>query len=275
MVNQQETNVPPGWRYCMVARSEGPQDCYPPAGPGERPRFSDKLNLYDRDVERSCEPCVCVPSRTPRECVARVSAYSDRACSEDALLGTTTVTAGGAYHCLRPEEEGAALGSIRAEWDVNELGLCEPAGGEPYPRPPSAASRSPPGEGEGAIALAGRRRAEATGLRGTNSATPAAHFVVEWRRSGPARPCLRGRVGGAAPSPPHGGRAVAPADLLCTDLLGQLPAGLGHSRLAVTEQPWQIVALVLATVGVAETAKETRARERHLNALASSHHEHG
>ncbi|WP_437574052.1 hypothetical protein [Sorangium sp. So ce887] len=69
----------------------------------------------------------------PRECVARVSAYSDRACSEGALLGTTTVTAGEVDRCLRPEEDGAALGSIRAEWEVDELGLCEPAGGEPYP----------------------------------------------------------------------------------------------------------------------------------------------
>ncbi|WP_437303261.1 hypothetical protein [Sorangium sp. So ce388] len=133
MVNQQETNVPPGWRYCMVARYDGISECYPPAGPGERLRFSDKLTFYDRDLERSCAPCVCVPSRTPRECVARVSAYSDRACSEGALLGTTTVTAGGAYDCLRPEEDGAALGSIRAEWDVNELGQCDPAGGEPRP----------------------------------------------------------------------------------------------------------------------------------------------
>ncbi|WP_437924106.1 hypothetical protein WMF37_34390 [Sorangium sp. So ce291] len=133
MVNQQETNVPPGWRYCMIARYDGISECYPPAGSGERPRFSDKLTFYDRNLERSCEPCVCLPSIEPRECVARVSAYSDRACSEDALLGTTTVTAGEVDRCLRPEEEGAALGSIRAELEINQVGFCEPVGGEPRP----------------------------------------------------------------------------------------------------------------------------------------------
>ncbi|WP_437670314.1 hypothetical protein [Sorangium sp. So ce131] len=131
MVNQQEANVPPGWRYCMVG-DEGSHECHPPAGPGERPTFSDKLIFYEQDIERSCEPCVCVPTGPPRECVARVSAYSDRVCSEGALLGATRVTAGETDRCLHPEN-GAALGSIRADWEVNEFGLCLPAGGEPRP----------------------------------------------------------------------------------------------------------------------------------------------
>ncbi|WP_437708604.1 hypothetical protein WMF45_30635 [Sorangium sp. So ce448] len=132
LLNQQEANVPPGWRYCMIGL-EGDRGCYPPAAPGERPVFSEKFIFYNRDLTRSCEPCVCVPSRTPRECVARVSAYSDRACSEDALLGTTTVTAGEVDRCLLPEEDGAALGSIRAELEVNHVGFCDPAGGEARP----------------------------------------------------------------------------------------------------------------------------------------------
>ncbi|WP_437827308.1 hypothetical protein [Sorangium sp. So ce1153] len=34
---------------------------------------------------------------------------------------------------MRPEQDGAALGSIRAELEINQVGFCDPAGGEPYP----------------------------------------------------------------------------------------------------------------------------------------------
>ncbi|AUX45282.1 hypothetical protein SOCE26_067630 [Sorangium cellulosum] len=131
LVHQQEANLPPGWRYCIVG-SGGDQSCYPPAPPGDSPTFSDKITLISRDANGAdCEPCICLPG-TPSRCQARVNAYADRACSEDALIGTAETSVGQGDGCLQ-FDAGPALGSIRAEWEVNEPGSCIPAGGEPKP----------------------------------------------------------------------------------------------------------------------------------------------
>ncbi|WP_438004064.1 hypothetical protein WME89_35220 [Sorangium sp. So ce321] len=131
MVHQQEAHVPPGWRYC-IAGNGGDQSCYPPAEPGGAPTFSDKLTFYRRDADRAdCQPCACLPS-TPSRCEARVSAYADRACSESALIGADEVVAGEGDGCLQ-FDAGPSLGSMRAEWVVNEPGSCIPVGGGPRP----------------------------------------------------------------------------------------------------------------------------------------------
>lgn len=130
MVRQQEANLPPGWRYC-IAGNGGDQSCYPPAERGEAPRFSDKLTFYSRDMDSTdCQPCACLPSSTSR-CEARVSAYTDRSCGDSALIGAEEV-AGEGDGCLQ-FDAGPALGSIRAEWVVNEPGSCIPVGGGPRP----------------------------------------------------------------------------------------------------------------------------------------------
>jgi hypothetical protein len=129
MVNQEEANVPPGWRYCIVGNG-GDQSCYAPSKPGEAPRFSDKLTFYRRGVdELECAPCACLPG-APSRCEARVSAYTDRICSDSALIGAEEVVAGEGDGCLQ-FDAGPALGSIRAEWMVNEPGSCIPTGGGP------------------------------------------------------------------------------------------------------------------------------------------------
>ncbi|WP_437619011.1 hypothetical protein [Sorangium sp. So ce1151] len=133
MLNQQETHVPPGWRYCVVAQTAGIQDCHPPAPPGEPPLFSERFLFYRGDLSdvRNCEPCACVTTK-PGRCEARVSAYADSACSDSALIGTEEMVLDGEDACLQ-FDPGPTLGSLSAEWELREYPSCTAVGGGPHP----------------------------------------------------------------------------------------------------------------------------------------------
>ncbi len=132
LLDQEEANLAPGWRYCIVSQDDGDRSCHQPMPPGEPPSYSEKFTFYRRDeAGPRCDPCICLPS-VPAVCEAKVSAYSDRECSDGALIGTEEMAIGTGESCLhlRP---GPALGSISAEWTLRELGVCRPKGGGPRP----------------------------------------------------------------------------------------------------------------------------------------------
>ncbi|KYG11384.1 hypothetical protein BE21_57615 [Sorangium cellulosum] len=61
-------------------------------------------------------------------CYATLSVYEDRACGASRRIGAQRVYLGEEGACL-PAGEGLGLGSLSAEWDLNQPGSCTPVGG--------------------------------------------------------------------------------------------------------------------------------------------------
>ncbi|WP_437801496.1 hypothetical protein [Sorangium sp. So ce693] len=117
-----KTCVPPdqehGFAQCIMYLGEGEVTC-----PEDYP---EDVVLYDgmRD-ERHCTSCECGPP-TGSECSLMLVSFRDGACDEQLTAGTASSDAPG---CVAATP-GETPKSMRAIWQVDRPGSCEPSGGE-------------------------------------------------------------------------------------------------------------------------------------------------
>ncbi|WP_437592659.1 hypothetical protein [Sorangium sp. So ce1000] len=122
-VSPSATGVPSdeesGFARCVMYLGEGEVTC--PEG------YPVDVVLYDgiRD-ERYCTPCECGPP-TGSECSLMLLSFRDGACEELLTAGAASSDAPG---CLAATP-GVKPKSMKAIWQVNQPGSCEPSGGEP------------------------------------------------------------------------------------------------------------------------------------------------
>ncbi len=110
---------PPGFRVCVY--HNGDHNC-----PGFSP-YSEKHVIYDAFQDtRACGACTC-SSPSGSSCSAKVSIYTDGACST--LAYATTVTSSGPD--CHDVPAGSPLGSKSATPPTYSPGACTPGGGEP------------------------------------------------------------------------------------------------------------------------------------------------
>lgn len=113
---------PPGFRQCIMRIVPG--DAEGLECPSD---FPEEYAFYAAiDDQRECTPCTCTQTAASA-CAARVSAYSDTACTsalfENVAIGMAT------SQCV-DVMSGFQLGSMEATWTVNQPGACEASGGE-------------------------------------------------------------------------------------------------------------------------------------------------
>lgn len=117
-----KTCVPPDQEHdfaqCLMYLGEGEVTC-----PEDYP---EDVVLYDgmRD-ERHCTPCECGPP-TGSECSLMLVSFRDGVCDELLTAGTASSHAPG---CVTATP-GETPKSMRAIWQVDQPGSCEPSGGE-------------------------------------------------------------------------------------------------------------------------------------------------
>ncbi|WP_437817866.1 hypothetical protein [Sorangium sp. So ce1078] len=127
-VVQEDTCIAP--KTCVPAEeTRSFAQCILHIGEGEAtcpPDYPVNVVLYDgMSDERRCTPCACGPP-TGGTCSLALLSFRDEACSE---LLTAGVALGKAPGCLAPVP-GVRPKSMRAVWEVNIHGRCEPRGGE-------------------------------------------------------------------------------------------------------------------------------------------------
>jgi hypothetical protein len=120
-----EKRLATGWRHCRIAVGSHAESCTAAEITGGVASFTDAHYFQTRDPDlRACSPCTCTQTPLTSTCEALVSTYEDTACG--GLVATTTVDGEGA--CIDPPS-AMSLGSLSAEWTVNEPGSCAPSGG--------------------------------------------------------------------------------------------------------------------------------------------------
>jgi hypothetical protein len=111
----------PGFSQCIY--QTGVFSCPPWTAPYTEPHVVYKGNIDGR----TCSSCACSDGKGS-SCLAKVSVFSDTACS--ALVGTYSIDATGPG-CFDILPVGSALGSKSASVPIYQPGTCTPSGGEP------------------------------------------------------------------------------------------------------------------------------------------------
>ena len=114
---------PPGFRQCIMHLL--PDDGSGVLCPAEYPEMHAFYGSVDD--ERACTECVCTQT-APSTCLARLSAYTDGACSSPLFENMPIGTANSPCIDVMP---GLQLGSIAATWQTDQPGSCQTSGGEP------------------------------------------------------------------------------------------------------------------------------------------------